>query len=371
MALARTRSPSTVFTPKGDTLTEMYVARPVLEEAFRKALESPKSIVLHGESGSGKTWLYKKTFVDAGVIYRTANLGRASSLGSIANVLETMIARESPHILDEITEAKEAKASAFVLEGQLSSQRSYRTRRLDVFEEALASVRAVAGRKPAVLVFENIEQILNKPELIQELGSYLLLVDDASYSKQKVKILLVATASDVRSYLAGTSNANTIINRIYELPEVARLTPVQAERFVIKGLFELLGYRAIESELSRSKFVEDVLWFTDRIPQYLHELCLEIALAAESSGRAIGLDKFREGLVSWIRSSMISEVSTIEANLTSKQTVKQRKEQVLYAMGRCVDQDFDFQKIEEIVRKQFRGSCDGIKLNVSQALGKL
>jgi DNA replicative helicase MCM subunit Mcm2 (Cdc46/Mcm family) len=48
------------------------------------ALRGNLHIIIHGESGTGKSWLYKKTFRDAGVQFLVANLANASRLGSIA-----------------------------------------------------------------------------------------------------------------------------------------------------------------------------------------------------------------------------------------------------------------------------------------------
>ena len=55
--------PDTVFTPRSAEVNEkMYVSRERQEEALKKAVGGSKNIIIHGESGCGKSWLYKKVF---------------------------------------------------------------------------------------------------------------------------------------------------------------------------------------------------------------------------------------------------------------------------------------------------------------------
>jgi hypothetical protein len=369
----KNRAPESVFTPRGDLVTEMYVSRPALEEGLINALKQPKSIVLHGESGSGKTWLYKKVFQSKDVYYEVANLGRSTAMGSISKLLETLLARISPARQKGYTESKSAEVGAGFAKGALDHTKNYELGEIDSFELVLKEIRKKAGRKSAVLVFENLEQILHAQSLLDELSSLLLLVDDSNYAVYKVKILLVTTASNARTYLASSIKSNTITNRITEIPEVARLLVPQAEAFVKKGFFDLLGMElsTADSEISEKKLLHWILWYSDRIPQYLHELCLEIAHLAEKSGRSITNDHLLKGTAAFVRGSLISEISTVEANLNSKSTQLGRRNQVIYALGQCKEQDFDHIKIERIVRSEFPLTCSGKGLNVSQILSQL
>ena len=45
-------------------------------------MRSPKHVVIHGESGCGKSWMYKRVFLEDNVLFQVINLGRASSSGS-------------------------------------------------------------------------------------------------------------------------------------------------------------------------------------------------------------------------------------------------------------------------------------------------
>jgi hypothetical protein len=51
-----------VFTPRKTEVNEnMYVVRGELEAALKNRLNGSQHIVIHGESGCGKSWLYKKS----------------------------------------------------------------------------------------------------------------------------------------------------------------------------------------------------------------------------------------------------------------------------------------------------------------------
>ena|ERR1700736_1401209 len=71
-----------VFTPrKADVNEDMYVERKDLEEALKSRLFGSQHIVIHGESGCGKSWLYKKVLADGKVFWIGANFANASRFG--------------------------------------------------------------------------------------------------------------------------------------------------------------------------------------------------------------------------------------------------------------------------------------------------
>ena len=70
--------PSQVFTPRSPQINEgMYVERPKLERQIRTALAGQKNIILYGESGNGKTWLYNRVFKAQEVHFEVLNLAYA------------------------------------------------------------------------------------------------------------------------------------------------------------------------------------------------------------------------------------------------------------------------------------------------------
>ena len=56
---SKKKKPEDVFTPRSAVVNEtMYVTRRVLEDRLEDSLRGSKYVVVHGESGNGKTWLY-------------------------------------------------------------------------------------------------------------------------------------------------------------------------------------------------------------------------------------------------------------------------------------------------------------------------
>lgn len=364
------RDPATVFTPRGEKVTEMYVSRAGLEETLERAIRQPKHIVIHGESGCGKSWLYKKVFAKSGVRHCTVNLGGIHSAGSLRALLESTLARYKAIAQVGYSEEKSAAVNAVLAEGQLAHTKEFAVRERDAFERLLAAIRKEAGSRSAVIVFENLEHILHDQKALNELKGLLLLVDDENYSKYDIRIVLVTTASDFRAYLAAIDRANTVTNRVYELPEVGRLPPRQTNDFIVKGLFNLLGVAAT-SDLTQKNIIDWVAWYSDRVPQYLHELCLEVVLASQRTGRVVTDDVLRHATITWLRASLVSEMTVVESNLNSIATRVGRKNQVIYALGKCKDEEFDHSKIERLVRDEFPDSCANVTLNVSKSLSDL
>lgn len=83
------RTPDTVFTPRAAHVNpNMYVHRPKFETRLVDLFGGNKYIVIHGESGNGKTWLYKRVFSQQGVHYDVVNLGSIASAGSIEGIFQ-------------------------------------------------------------------------------------------------------------------------------------------------------------------------------------------------------------------------------------------------------------------------------------------
>ena len=78
-----TTSPDEVFTPRSAEVSSLYIPRPELELELQEALSETQHIVIFGESGNGKSWLYKKEFEKEMVYYEVINLVQASRLGSL------------------------------------------------------------------------------------------------------------------------------------------------------------------------------------------------------------------------------------------------------------------------------------------------
>jgi len=134
-------NPEEVFTPRSAEVNdEMYVPRHNLEEALRKSLRGNLHILIHGESGTGKSWLYKKTLTDLGVPFIVANLANASRLGSIAAELKNLVDREGDAVKTSYEEGKAAEVRALVARADISHTGQYVIGQMEPFEACLANL---------------------------------------------------------------------------------------------------------------------------------------------------------------------------------------------------------------------------------------
>ncbi len=75
--------PEEVFNPRGEYNPEMYVRRPLYEHDFELALASGLCILVHGQSGTGKTWLTRRMLIKGSIDYKVINLATAANANSI------------------------------------------------------------------------------------------------------------------------------------------------------------------------------------------------------------------------------------------------------------------------------------------------
>ena len=86
---AKRPTPNEVFTPRSHDLNQRtYAERPTLEKRIRRGLAGHKYMIVHGESGNGKTWLYKQVLQAERMPYQVINLAKMHTQGSLNSVLE-------------------------------------------------------------------------------------------------------------------------------------------------------------------------------------------------------------------------------------------------------------------------------------------
>lgn len=358
--------PEEVFTPRAaEVNADMYVSRPILEKALENALRGNLHIVIHGESGTGKSWLYKKNFSAAGVSFMVANLANASRLGSIASELKNLIDREGKSLKTGFEEEKSAEVGAGFAKGGLSHTGQYEIGQMEPFEACLAHLRNKAGKHPAVLVFDNLEAAFTDP-LLKELADLIILCDDERYAKYKVKILIVGVPAGVKEYYYKTPHHATVANRLYELPEVARLSQIECISLVDRGFLEKLKYEISD----KSGLSKHVAWITDRIPQMVHEYCLEAAFIGEGQ-RAIADEQLTAADNAWISKSLYHAYAVAEEHMNERDTKAGRRNQTLYALSLAEGEQFKAPEIESLIRREFPTSTESTVLNVAQTLSQL
>jgi len=373
--------PEEVFTPKGSVVNaDMYIDRPHLENALIKAIRKPKHIIIHGESGSGKTWLYKSVFKNHNIRYEVINAASVITLGSLSSAITSILSELKPVKNVGYDEKKSAKTSIAVLEGQLEHVDKYEYSNSDPFFELLKLLDSSSKSLPAFIVIENVEHLVNNEKHVKDMSATLLYLDDDRYSKYNVRILIVGTPTNIRDYFSNQDNSQTIINRVQEIPEVSVLTDDQTASLSKKGLFEKLSYKidilakrldGINKPYDEKKIFSDISWYTANVPQYIHELCLELSLDAENNNCLISQQLFYESLFAWLKCSLVSEHAVLEQNINSVETKHGRRNQVIFAMAHIFEHEFNYQEIEREVRIHFPESTTGRTLNVSGVLSEL
>lgn len=358
--------PEEVFTPRSaEVNSEMYVSRPNLEKALQMALRGNLHMIIHGESGTGKSWLYKKTFRDANVPFIVANLANASRLGSIAAELKNLVDREGSAVKTAFEEGKSAELNTLVAKADISHIGQYQLGQMEPFEACLSQLHKHSNSNPSVLVFDNLEAAFTEP-LLKELADLIILCDDERYAKYRVKILIVGVPNGVKEYFYKTPHHATVANRLVELPEVARLEKDECEALVKRGLTEKLKYAVPDLE----KVVAHVAWISDRMPQMVHEYCLELSFLSEES-QTVTQAQVSDADNAWLSKSQYFAYSVVESHMNERETKAGRRNQTLYALSLCEGEQFKAPEIEELVRLEFPISTGETALNLPQMLSQL
>jgi hypothetical protein len=279
------KQPDEVFTPRSERVNPaMYVGRPELERFLRNGLESGFHIVIRGRSGHGKSWLYQKYLEDRQIYFDTCNLATAARLGSISKEFSSFLARAGVSIHSEKKIAGNLAAGSL----GVSAEESKTFFEPDLFELVLAECRKQAGERSAVLILDNLEGITQEPNLLKELANLIVLLDDRNYARYNVRLIIVGATENIIKYYASEPNLPTISNRIRELPEVSSLTEEQCHTLSMQGLVTELDLR-LPPDI-QAQVLDHISIVTARVPQKIHEYCLELARLAEENDRAISMD---------------------------------------------------------------------------------
>lgn len=368
--MTKVKLPGEVFTPRNPDVNEaMYIERPALERAFIRAVNGTQHVLIHGESGTGKSWLYKRALHQQGAAMVVANLANASRLGSISKEIESVVAELGKAVHVAYSETKAAEASAFgVAKGSLSHTDNYALPQQDTLERSFRLLRERAGDKTCCLVLDNLETVFQSKKLMSELGEIIVLLDDQRYARHRIKLVIVGVPSGVREYFTRAQNRATVTNRLVELPEVSALDFGQVDRLVRTGFVVELKYKCTEE--SMIQIVKQVQYVTSGIPQRVHELCLELAYLGEDS-RTISDTLLEPAAKAWLQTSLNSVYAAVESMMNERNTVAGRRNQVLFAIGKVQRDEFGYIEIEDLVRQEFPKSTAGRTLNISGLLSDL
>lgn len=361
--------PDEVFTPRAAEINEsMFIARPSHEKALQNALGSPSHIIIVGESGTGKSWLYKKVLTQLGVHIQVANMANASRMGHLDKEMENICGMLGEVTKTGYTESKQAQANLGVLSGELQHEKSYENTPKEPFERCLALINRAAKGQNACLVLDNFERVLDDEAHVRHVGDLIILLDDARYAKYNVKLMIVGVADDIRRYFAQVKNSNSITNRLWQLPQIGRLSDAQAKDLIKRG-FAKLKYTISNAE--EEDVYSHICWVTDKIPQQVHEYCLALSRFAEDNNLIIHAGMLNKADAEWVSQSLLADYTIIESKRNAKNTAAGRRNQCLYALGQIDYEDFTARDVEERLREVFYESTELVTLNVPAILAEL
>ena len=363
---------SDVFTPRRPEVNqEIYVDRPDLQTELRRALLGSMHVVVAGESGSGKSWLYKKVLADMGSYVVVANCGNAERLGSVTQEIVDAIVPAGTAELTSYDEGKEAKLKAVLVEGDLSHSKTFEVKAEEPLLRAFRVMRKAAGHgRLAVIVLDNLEAIFPFTERMRELANIILLLDDTRYAQFAIKILIVGTPARIRDYFSKTPILQPVGNRIHEVEEVGPLSPSQVEQLVTRGFFELLGFDLVPAELRQIS--THVLRVTLGTAQHIHEYCEQLAYLISDNKKRFVPDHLGRADRAWLKIGLRESYDVIESQMNVRETKVGRRNQVLFALGAMPTKSFTSAALETKVRTEFPDStANAEQLGVGQLLVEL
>lgn len=361
---------SEVFTPRAETPnSKTYVARPDLEKRLTRSIKGSLHTLIYGESGSGKTWLYKQVLRDISAHVVVANCANASLKNSILEEIEKAVFPDGRTKLTGYTEKKSAEINAAVAKGTLDHNNSFQVFTGDSLKESYAKLREDAGSKTAILVFDNLEAIYSDQGLMRELANIILLLDDSRYAQYKIKFLLVGVPRDITTYFSKLENLSSVGNRIEELPEVDCLSYEQVCELIKKGMTGELKI-SITNEL-RNEYAKHVYDATLGIPQRVQEYCEKLAYAIEDSDWKAEVCHIETADKQWLDSGLKQAYQTVEGLMNEKETRAGRRNQTLFSLTKITKSSFTVGEVEEILRLEFPNSTKGVTLAIGQILSEL
>lgn len=333
------KEPERVFTPRNPSVNpEMYIGRPPLERALTRALKGSLHIVIHGESGSGKSWLYKKVLSDLGVYFEVLNFATAVRSKSIHAALEFQVSRQHQPHPTGLTQKKGSKVGISGTGTERESTTIFTIGSKEPLEACFEAMHVNGAGKQLCLVFDNLELIFGETNLMDELGSLITVIDDPQYAAYGVRILIVGVPSEVKEYFARVPSRTTIANRLYEIPEVGRLDRSSIRLFVERGFVQQLG--APLSKLALDSLAEHVHVVTDGLPQFVHEYCLEFTYVAAENSWDIDDKVYDVADVRWIKKSFSAAYPVVERWIEGQGGLQGVKQEVLYAISRLDSDTF-------------------------------
>lgn len=345
----------------------MYVHRPTLEKSLQRAIKRNSHTLIFGESGNGKSWLYKNVLEEMSIPFVVANCANASRFGSITQeICNTLI---EPGTVKKLgfSEEKAAEIGAYFAKGGLKHTNNFEVSSEEPLLEAFKLFND-ANRHKKILVLDNLESIFDSERLMTELADIVILLDDSRYSACNLNMLIVGIPNGVLHYFRETKNAESVANRISEIDKVAGLDSGQVQSIVSKG-FQQLKVPLTGSSL---KEISDHVWnVTLGTAQRVHEYCELLAYAIEENEWRFESELLKRADKEWLLGGLRHSYQVVEGHLNSRETAVARKNQVIYCISRIKVHQFDSNVIDQQIRKDFPETIPETNMGIGAILSEL
>lgn len=361
-----------VFTPRQSEVNwDMYVHRSHHEKMLRRWLKETMHGFIFGESGSGKTWLYKNFFSQERINYRVANCTLAASKGSLRSEIFSVCMPGNTSTKKGYSETKDASIG---LPGAIGAgvchEGVYDILQQDALLTAFKQLsKESKGWDGSVIILDNVETIFDSADLMDELADIIVLLDDERYSKHNVKFLIVGVPCGVIEYFSKSKNRSSVGNRITELPSVSGFTIEETTQVVEKGFNTMLD--ADLSSLVLKGLAGKIHEITLGVPQRVHEYCLSLSYECEDNESwAINKEVLMAADIDWLTKGLRESYAAIEHHFSGNKGQKRRK-QVLFTIGQYKGHQFSTSEIGELLRDQFTATEMNSDSGVGSILSRL
>lgn len=214
-------NPSEVFTPRSRGVNAgMYIERTQLQERLQRAVNGSQHIIVYGDSGCGKTWLYQRYLGLHRIPFKVVDMSLAADWG-LDHAFRDSLTEGYGWARTSKVDSSEIGGKA-VLEAHKRVEEQYSFHDVPPFDKLITELSG-GNSKPKFLIFDNLEQISANREILGSIGRLIIRLDNPRFSLSGVKFLLVGVVSDLKNLIAHHDKADTVTNRLTEIPEVCNL----------------------------------------------------------------------------------------------------------------------------------------------------
>lgn len=359
---------TSVFTPRqSDVNADMYVKRPLHEKVLERALKRNSHTLIFGDSGNGKSWLYKKVLARNSIPYVVANCANASRLKSITDEVCNCLIEPGTITKLGFNEEKAAEVSALFAKGGLKHNGNYDVSQEEPLLKAFRLFSEISTNKK-ILVLDNLESIFGSKELMDELADIVILLDDDRYAACNINLLIVGIPNGVLQYFSETKNLESVSNRIQEIEKVGNLDSSQVKEIIRKGFSQLSINITGQTLIDLSDYVWNI---TLGIAQRVHEYCECLAYEVEDNDWKYDKSLLRKADLLWLKQGLRQSYQVVEGHLNSRETTVARRNQVIYCIAKTKRHQFDSNDIDALIRKEFPNTVPETNMGIGTILGEL